>query len=103
VKGALIALGVVGVGTAAYLIWRGHSQQQIQRAGAQAAAVGATPATGGGVSGLAGRLFSQWKADPLGIQQTKSTISGVVGVAGNAVSSVGSAVSGIFSGIGSIF
>jgi hypothetical protein len=100
VKGALIALGVVGVGTAAYLIWRGHSQSQVQLAAAQAAQVGATPASGGGVTGLASRLFEQWKGDPLGIQQTKSTISGVVGVGKTAITQVGSTISGIF---GSIF
>lgn len=102
-KTALIVLAVAGIGGAAYLFWRGRSQQTIQLATAQAATVGATPASGGGVSGLAGRLFGQWKSDPLGVQNTKALVGGVVGVGKSAVTSVGSAVSSVGHEIASWF
>jgi hypothetical protein len=48
------------------------------------------------VSGTASRLFAQWKADPLGIQNTKAVISGIAGVGSTAVSQIKGLFGGIF-------
>jgi len=98
-----IAIGVIGVGAAGFLLWRGHQQQQIALAQTQAANAGGVPASGGGAAGLANRLWSQWKSDPLGIQNTKALVSGVGGVAVTGIKQVGSVVSDIGHSIASIF
>lgn len=98
-----IGVGIVGLGAAAFLLWRGSAQQQMALSQTQAANAGAVPASGGGAAGLANRLWSNWKSDPLGIKQTEATVKGAVGVVGSAVSSIGSGVSDVFHSIGSIF
>ncbi len=106
--GTVLLVG--GVGVAVFLYMR--SQQQ-QTAAVVAAAVapgmgaggvaGAPAASGGGVGNLAGRLYAQWKQDPLGIANAKSVIGTGVGVAKTAVSQVAHLGTDIVGGIKSIF
>jgi len=102
VSGTTVALLVLGVGGAVFLFLRSQGQQQLSLQ-QSALAGGGVPASGGGVQGLVGRLWEQWKGDPLGIQNTKAALTTGVNVVKQGasqvwgvVSDVGSFVKGIF-------
>jgi len=90
---AIVLVAIAG--GAIYLVLRNQQQQQ-QTIAAAAAAAAPAPA-GGGISGLASRLFNQWKGDPLGIKNAGALVHGVKGVATSAAGEVGSLVHGISS------
>lgn len=106
-SGTATAVLVGGVGLAAFLYFR--SQQT------QAAALGVTgvapvtslpgPVTGGGggVQGLGSRLWTQWKGDPLGIQNTKAALGTAGSVVKTGAKDVGHLATSIVGGIRSIF
>jgi len=97
------AILIIGVGAAGFLFWRSQQQSALAVQQAQAAAAGSIPASGGGITGLAERALANWKADPLGIQNTKQLAGAVLGAGKNAVTSVASAVGGVVSSISHIF
>lgn len=104
--GTIIVVGAVGVAVVLYLRSQqqqsgalGAAQQQQQAAAAAAGGGGG----GGGITGFAQGLWTQWKGDPLGIQNTKAAISTVGSVVKTGVQQIASLPSDIIGGIRSIF
>jgi hypothetical protein len=98
----VVIVGAVGVGIFLYMR---SQQQQTAAAAAGAAAVmgaGAQP-TGGGIGGLSSRLWTQFKSDPLGIEQHKATLRTVSNIGQKAASGVAGVATDIIGGIKGIF
>lgn len=87
---------VAGAGVAIWYVMRQQQQQQLLLAAAAAQQGAGSTGGGGGIGGLVGRLFNQWKSDPLGIANAKAVVSGATDVIKNGAHELGDLFGGIF-------